>query len=101
MNGKNFYVYILASFTQTLYIGVTNDLARRIQEHKEKVEPNSFKAKYNVNRLVYYEYFGSAKEAIMREKQIKSYRREKKIALIETSNANWSDLLETNEMKEV
>ena len=89
---KQYYVYMMASFRQVLYIGVTNDLQRRVYQHKTKAHPNSFTARYNVNRLVYFETFGDIKDALAREKQIKSWRREKKIALIEIENSRWKDL---------
>ena len=78
----------------TLYLGVTSDLIRRIQEHKNKIYPNSFTAKYNLEYLVYYESFGRVEEAIMMEKQIKKWRREKKDTLINSMNPEWDDLWE-------
>ena len=89
---KQYYVYMMASFKQVLYIGVTNDLRRRVYQHKTKAHPNSFTARYNVNRLVYFEAFNDIKDALAREKQLKSWRREKKIALLEAENQNWRDL---------
>ena len=74
-----------------LYTGVTNDLVRRIYEHKEKLV-DGFTKKYNVNKLVYYETFNDIKSAIQREKQIKGITRQKKIDLINTINKNWKDL---------
>ncbi len=89
---RQYYVYILASKRNgTLYIGVTNDLKRRVYEHKEKVNCG-FTSKYNVDRLVYYEVFGDVGEAIYREKQLKKWNRNWKIELIENFNACWSDL---------
>ena len=86
-----FYVYMLASRTKTLYIGVTNNMERRVAEHKTgSVE--GFTKKYNVHRLVYYEDHASIKDAIAREKQFKRWRREKKVALIESLNPEWDDL---------
>ncbi len=82
----------MASFQQTLYIGVTNDLQRRIHEHKTKIHPQSFTARYNIDRLVYCETFNDVRDALAREKQIKSWRRSKKIALIEAENPRWKDL---------
>ncbi len=89
---KQYYVYLMASFQQTLYIGVTNDLQRRIHEHKTKIHPQSFTARYNIDRLVYCETFNDVRDALAREKQIKSWRRSKKIALIEAENPRWKDL---------
>lgn len=83
----NFYVYILTNKQKTvLYTGVTNDLKRRLTEHKEKLNPNSFTAKYNVEFLVYYEHFGWIQLAIAREKEIKDLKRDKKEALIKEFN---------------
>lgn len=75
-----------------LYTGVTSDLPHRVDEHKDKAHPNSFTAKYNINKLIYYELFHSIEEAILREKQIKKYRREKKVNLIDKMNPSWDDL---------
>ena len=75
---KQYYVYLMSSFRQTLYVGVTNDLYRRVYQHKTKAHPNSFTARYNINRLVYYEVFNNINDALAREKQIKSWRRSKK-----------------------
>ena len=83
---------MMASFSQVLYIGVTNDLQRRVYQHKNKTEPNSFTARYNVNRLVYFEIFSDIKDAISREKQLKAWRREKKVMLLESENPHWKDL---------
>ena len=89
----NYYVYILASSTNvTLYIGVTNNLAKRVYEHKNHLEPDSFTAKYNVHKLVYYECTTDVKVALAREKQLKGWRRSKKNALVETMNPQWEDL---------
>lgn len=89
---RRYYVYLMASFRRTLYVGVTNDLERRIRQHKAKVHPDSFTARYNVNRLVYYETFADVREAIAREKQIKGWRRSKKVELIESMNLEWRDI---------
>ncbi|MEP3390479.1 MAG: GIY-YIG nuclease family protein [Reichenbachiella sp.] len=89
-------VYIMTNKHHTVfYTGVTSDLNSRVFEHQTKLYPNSFTAKYNINKLVYYEGFHSIEEAIDREKQVKKYRREKKIALIESINPQWNDLYET------
>ena len=77
-----------------LYIGVTNNLVRRVYEHKNKVDTKSFTARYNVNKLVYYETTNSIESAIEREKQIKAGARKKKEALINAFNPEWKDLYE-------
>ena len=88
-----YYVYILANVTGTVvYTGVTNDVVRRVYEHKHNCEPNSFTAKYSVHKLVYYECTSSRYEAITREKQIKSWSRRKKNKLVETMNPKWEEL---------
>lgn len=88
-----YYVYILTNSTnKVLYTGVTNDLERRIEEHRNKMKPNSFTSKYNVHKLVFYEQTTDVKSAIAREKQIKGGSRAKKIALIEEVNPTWKDL---------
>jgi putative endonuclease len=88
-----FWVYIIVSRTGTLYIGVTGYLARRIRQHKiESIE--GFTQKYKVHRLVYYETYDHVLTAINREKQLKGWRREKKIALVEKANPRWRDLAE-------
>jgi len=87
-----YYVYILANYTNTvLYTGVTNDLVRRIYEHKNKLVPG-FTSKYNVDKLVYYDSTNEVMSAIEREKQIKGWTRKKKIKLIDDFNSNWTDL---------
>lgn len=87
------YVYMIASPTNsTLYVGVTNNLERRIFEHKEKIDLESFTARYNCYKLVYYEVGNNPEWAIEREKQTKKYRREKENALIEKENPYWKDL---------
>lgn len=92
MNDKKYYVYILASERNgTLYTGFTNDLIKRVYQHKEK-SIEGFTKKYNVNQLVYYEIFDNAEPAIKREKCIKDYKREWKINLIEKENSEWKDL---------
>ena len=90
---KQYYVYILASKSRVLYIGVTNDLERRVFEHKQKLI-KGFTAKYNVDRLVYYELFENIRDAIAREKQIKGWLRDRKVAMIEAMNPRWRDLSE-------
>ena len=92
---KTYYVYILASKRNgTLYIGVTNDLARRVLEHREGLVPG-FTKTYGVKMLVYYESFGDITQAISREKRLKRYKREWKINLIQQSNVEWRDLTDT------
>ncbi len=87
------YIYILTNYTNNvLYIGVTSELYFRIMEHKEKKYPTSFTSKYNCNKLVFYEYFTSIEEAIHREKQLKKWKRNWKITLIENFNPFWEDL---------
>ena len=89
----NYYVYILASATNyTVYIGVTSDLIRRVYEHREHLDPDSFTSKYGVHKLVYFEQTNDVKAALEREKQLKGWRRSKKNALIETMNPEWKDL---------
>ena len=88
---KQYYVYIMTNRSGTLYIGVTNDLARRVYEHKNKLIPG-FTAKYNITKLVYFETTDDVRTAIAREKQIKGWLRAKKITLIESVNPNWDDL---------
>ncbi len=88
-----YFVYILASKRNgTLYIGVTNSLFRRSFQHKLKENANSFTAKYNVNRLVYFETYHYVNDAIAREKQLKKWNRAWKIKLIEKENKAWRDL---------
>ena len=81
----------MASHSGVLYTGVTNDLSRRVGEHKDGQVPG-FSKKYNVNRLVYFESMKDVTDAIAREKQIKRWRREKKVKLVETINRGWEDL---------
>jgi len=86
-----FYVYILASLSGTLYVGLTDNLKKRVEEHRLGLV-DSFTKKYKVNRLMYYEIFREADAATVREKQVKKYRREKKIALFVQNNPHWKDL---------
>lgn len=88
---RDYYVYMLASQSRVLYIGVTNDLERRLFEHRQKLIPG-FTRKYNVTQLVYFEAFGDIRDAIAREKQLKGWRREKKFALIDSLNPLWQEL---------
>src|SRR2546422_1889858 len=91
MRGKRIYVYILASLSRTLYTGVTNNIERRMYEHRNKLTPG-FATRYRSNRLVYFEVVYGPMNAIRREKQIKAWTREKRMALIEAVNAGWLDL---------
>jgi len=88
---STYYTYIMASASRVLYVGVTNDLQRRVWEHKAKLIPG-FTHKHNVTRLVHFEEYSDIRDAIAREKQIKGWRRRKKIALIEQQNGTWKDL---------
>ncbi len=86
----SYFVYVLASKTRVLYVGVTGSLERRTIEHKTKAL-EGFSSRYNVQRLVYIEEYSDIQEAIKRERQIKGWRREKKVALIESINPGWKD----------
>ena len=89
----NYYVYILTNATNvTLYTGVTNDLVRRVYEHKHNLDPTSFTAKYKLHKLVYFEATSDVRAAITREKEIKGWRRSKKNALVEATNPKWEDM---------
>ena len=95
MSQKHYYIYICTNKRNTvLYVGITSKLLERIQQHKEKQDKNSFTAKYNIDKLVYYEECGDAYIAISREKQIKAGSRKKKIELVESINLGWKDLTE-------
>lgn len=92
MSSRQYYVYILANVTnRVLYIGVTNNLIKRIFEHKNKLV-KGFSQRYNLDKLVYFEMFTDINEAIFREKQLKGGSREKKLLLIETTNPTFQDL---------
>ena len=86
-----FHVYILAGKSGVLYTGMTNNLVHRVHQHKQRQVPG-FTQKYNVTQLVWFETHGRATSAIEREKQIKAWRRSKKVALIEAANPQWKDL---------
>ena len=88
---KDYYVYIVSSISKTLYIGVTNDIRRRMLEHKTGAVPG-FTLQYQINRLVYYEPFLDSRAAIDREKEIKRWGRKRKLCLIELNNPGWADL---------
>ena len=93
MKLKQYYVYILSNKRGTLYVGMTNDLDRRLYEHKSKTIP-SFTSKYNIDRLLYFEAFPNPNDAIIAEKRIKGWKRERKIELIKTMNPTMKDLSE-------
>ena len=93
MAGRQYYVYILTNGSRMLYTGMTNNLLRRMDEHKRKAV-QGFASKYNLTQLAYYETTDSPRSAIAREKQIKGWLRRKKIALIESQNPRWQDLSE-------
>jgi putative endonuclease len=88
---KLFYAYIMADRSRVLYVGVTSDLYQRVQQHRKGVF-EGFTSRYACNRLVWFQRFTGPKEAISREKQIKRWRREKKVLLIEQENPTWLDL---------
>ena len=89
------YVYILTNATKSvLYTGVTNDLAKRVYEHKQHLDKGSFTAQYNVDNLVYFEATDNPIAAIEREKQIKGWNRKRKNKLVESKNPEWKDLYE-------
>ena len=88
-----YYVYILTNITgTTMYVGITKDLVRRMYEHKHKLDIGSFTAKYDIHKLVYYEYTSDVRAAIEREKQIKGWNRARKNKLVESRNPLWEDL---------
>ncbi|MDQ2987339.1 MAG: GIY-YIG nuclease family protein [Armatimonadota bacterium] len=90
---QEFWVYIMASHSRVLYIGFTNDLSRRVWEHKQGTLPG-YASRYNVQYLMYFEKASAAVDGIAREKQLKKWRRDKKVNLIESMNPNWDDLAE-------
>jgi putative endonuclease len=94
VQSRTYWVYILASHSKTIYVGVTNDLERRLYQHRNKLLPG-FTARYDVDRLVYFEQTSDVVSAIAREKQIKGWSRSKKVALIESMNPEWEDLSRT------
>jgi putative endonuclease len=91
VSSKRYFVYIMASKSRRLYIGVTNNLERRVFEHKSKAV-EGFTAQYNIDRLVYFADTGDVVAAIEREKQLKGWLRARKIVLIESENPFWKDL---------
>ena len=91
MPDRQYFVYIMTNRSRTLYAGVTGDLERRVHEHKDKLIPG-FTSKYRVDRLVYFEATNDIRSAIEREKQIKGWRRTRKLALVRSVNPTWRDL---------
>ena len=92
----NYYVYILSNVTNTtIYVGITNDLFRRMYEHRHKLDSGSFTAKYDIDKLVYYEYTCDVRSASEREKQIKGWTRARKNKLVESRNPRWEDLYDS------
>jgi putative endonuclease len=91
MPARTYYTYIMSSRTKVLYIGITNNLERRVQQHKEG-KHDSFTKEYRCHHLVWFERYATAASAIAREKQLKGWRRARKIALIEEQNLEWQDL---------
>jgi len=93
MSTHEYYVYIVTNSSWTLYTGVTNDLARRVWEHKHGTV-KGFTSRYRIGKLVYYETFDDIRDAIAREKQIKGWTRARKMALVKAANPRWKDLSE-------
>lgn len=91
---KTYWVYIMTNRSDTLYVGMTNNLARRVWQHRTG-RMEGFAATYRIDRLIYAEPFSEVRDAIAREKQIKGWRREKKVTLINAANPEWNDLGET------
>jgi putative endonuclease len=87
-----YFVYIMTNKSRTLYVGMTNNLRSRVVQHKEKLIPG-FTQRYNITLLIYFEEFSDVRYAIAREKEIKKWRREKKIKLIETVNPEWKEII--------
>ncbi|HTA56869.1 MAG TPA: GIY-YIG nuclease family protein [Candidatus Baltobacteraceae bacterium] len=92
--GRCYFVYFMSNESKMLYVGVSNDLMKRVFQHKSKRIPG-FTQKYNLYKLVYFEQFGDIRAAIAREKEIKGWLRSKKVALIVTENPHWKDLAES------
>lgn len=93
INDKSYFVYIMTNFKNTvLYVGVTSNLIGRVWQHKNKIHPKSFTARYNINKLVYRVEFPTAIEAINFEKKLKNWKRQWKIELIQNDNSSFDDL---------
>lgn len=90
-NQRTYYVYIMSNNSKTLYVGVTNNLERRVWEHRQK-RVKGFTERYNITMLMYFESSAQVDDAIAREKQLKGWKRDRKIALIRESNPDWLDL---------
>ncbi len=96
---KTFFVYIMTNFKNSVfYTGVTNNLARRVQEHKNKLNKKSFTTKYNINKLIYFEVYDNPSDAITREKQIKAGSRQDKLDLINSVNKELKDITDQLEL---
>lgn len=89
---RQYYVYIMASYSRTLYVGITNDLQRRVWQHKTGAFARAFTKRYRVTQLVYFEHTSDPNAAVTREKQLKRWTRARKYRLIERHNAGWLDL---------
>jgi putative endonuclease len=89
---RAYYVYILANRTRRVYVGSTSDLARRVWQHRHSPYPH-FTRRYNITRLVYFEVAGNPRAAVERERQIKGWSRERKLALVDAANPAWSELM--------
>ena len=92
MRNADYYVYIISNANRTLYVGMTSDLVRRVDQHKKGTFDNAFTKRYNFAKLVYFETLPNERAAAKREKQIKSWPRARKVALIESLNPSWRDL---------
>ena len=92
-----YYIYILTNKSNTLYTGVSNNLERRVLQHQLKEKKNSFTAKYNINKLIFYEEFNNPEDAIAAEKKIKGWTRKKKMALIKSINPEFKNLFEESQ----
>jgi putative endonuclease len=90
---KQYFVYIMSNASRTLYVGVTSDLPRRVYEHRNALLPG-FTSRYHITRLVYFEHTTDVRSAISREKEIKGWKRAKKVELIKSVNPTWKDLAE-------